>query len=224
MRCASKAALPRSSRCCRRAPARAAALRCRASADSWLDGARAAAVAALSAGVLVLCSGAADAIPQTSACATESCDDNDYSRRDLRKEFYTARGDERDGAARSLLLCSPVLHRSSRKPQKGSLKRAKFDGSNLEGVTLFGADVRVLSAHLARSRRRPPFLALAPVPHACRVLRRVAAAAGRLVRGLEVRARGGAAGGDVARRPPSPNPSGSPRWEAHALTPVSQAL
>ena len=29
------------------------------------------------------------AIPQTSACATNSCDDADYSKRDLRKEFYT---------------------------------------------------------------------------------------------------------------------------------------
>ena len=53
------------------------------------------------------------AIPQTSECATNSCDDNDYSGRDLTAEFYT----------------------------KGSLKRAKFSGSNLAGVTLFGADL-----------------------------------------------------------------------------------
>ena len=42
------------------------------------------------------------AIPQTSECATNSCDDNDYSGRDLTAEFYT----------------------------KGSLERAKFMGSN----------------------------------------------------------------------------------------------
>ena len=53
------------------------------------------------------------AIPQTSECATNSCDDKDYSGRDLTAEFYT----------------------------KGSLKRAKFGGSNLAGVTLFGADL-----------------------------------------------------------------------------------
>merc|ERR1719478_1642114 len=53
------------------------------------------------------------AIPQTSECATNSCDDNDYSGRDLTAEFYT----------------------------KGLLKRAKFSGSNLAGVTLFGADL-----------------------------------------------------------------------------------
>lgn len=50
---------------------------------------------------------------RTSACATASCDDSDLSNRDLRKEFYT----------------------------KGSLKRANFAGSNLAGVTLFGADL-----------------------------------------------------------------------------------
>ena len=50
--------------------------------------------------------------PQTSECATNSCDDKDYSGRDLTAEFT-----------------------------KGSLKRAKFGGSNLAGVTLFGADL-----------------------------------------------------------------------------------
>lgn len=59
------------------------------------------------------CAGAAVAIPQTSACATNSCDDGDYSGRDLRSEYYT----------------------------KGSLKRAKFNDSNLQGVSLFGADL-----------------------------------------------------------------------------------
>ena len=53
------------------------------------------------------------AIPQTSECATNSCDDKDYSGLDLTKEYYT----------------------------KGSVKRAKFVGSNLAGVTLFGADL-----------------------------------------------------------------------------------
>ena len=46
-------------------------------------------------------------------CATNSCDGNDYSNRDLTDQFYT----------------------------KGSLKRANFSGSNLTGVTLFGADL-----------------------------------------------------------------------------------
>mmetsp|Transcript_46761 Transcript_46761/g.119297 ORF Transcript_46761/g.119297 Transcript_46761/m.119297 type:complete len:214 (+) Transcript_46761:80-721(+) len=56
---------------------------------------------------------AALAIPQTSACATEPCDGQDLSNKDLRKEFYT----------------------------KGSLKGANFSNSNLNGVTLFGADL-----------------------------------------------------------------------------------
>jgi hypothetical protein len=58
------------------------------------------AAAALAAAVLLAgaAPGPALAIPQTSACATASCDDGDYSNRDLRKEFYT----------------------------KGSLKRANF--------------------------------------------------------------------------------------------------
>lgn len=53
------------------------------------------------------------AVPQTSACATEPCDGQDYSKRDLRKEFYT----------------------------KGSLKGANFSGSNLVNVSLFGANL-----------------------------------------------------------------------------------
>lgn len=56
---------------------------------------------------------AALAIPQTSACATEPCDGQDLSNKDLRQEFYT----------------------------KGSLKGANFSNSNLSGVTLFGADL-----------------------------------------------------------------------------------
>lgn len=53
------------------------------------------------------------AIPQTSECATNSCDGFDYSNRDLRKEFYT----------------------------KGSLRGANFENSNLSGISLFGADL-----------------------------------------------------------------------------------
>ena len=55
------------------------------------------------------------AIPQTSICATEACDDNDYSGVDLAKkgEFFT----------------------------KGSLKRAKFVKSKANGVNFFGANV-----------------------------------------------------------------------------------
>ena len=53
------------------------------------------------------------AIPQTSECATNSCDDADYSNRDLTDQYYT----------------------------KGSVKRANFRNSNLAGVTLFGADL-----------------------------------------------------------------------------------
>mmetsp|Transcript_2347 Transcript_2347/g.4766 ORF Transcript_2347/g.4766 Transcript_2347/m.4766 type:complete len:213 (-) Transcript_2347:222-860(-) len=53
------------------------------------------------------------AIPQTSTCATEICDGNDYSNKDLRQEFYT----------------------------KGSVKYANFSNSNLERVSLFGANL-----------------------------------------------------------------------------------
>lgn len=53
------------------------------------------------------------AVPQTSACATSICDGQDFSNRDLRKEFYT----------------------------KGSLKGADFSGSNLSSVPLFGANL-----------------------------------------------------------------------------------
>mmetsp|Transcript_3791 Transcript_3791/g.12051 ORF Transcript_3791/g.12051 Transcript_3791/m.12051 type:complete len:214 (+) Transcript_3791:3-644(+) len=60
-----------------------------------------------------LVAGPAMAIPQTSACATNSCDRQDFSNRDLREEFYT----------------------------KGSLVEANFSGSNLAGVTLFGANL-----------------------------------------------------------------------------------
>jgi len=58
---------------------------------------------------------AALAIPQTSECATNSCDGYDYSGKDFSKtgEYFT----------------------------KGSLKRANFNDTNLTGVTLFGADL-----------------------------------------------------------------------------------
>jgi hypothetical protein len=56
---------------------------------------------------------AAVAIPQTSACATEPCDGQDLSNKDLTQEFYT----------------------------KGSLKGANFSNSDLSRVTLFGADL-----------------------------------------------------------------------------------
>jgi hypothetical protein len=49
------------------------------------------------------------AIPQTSACATNSCDDGDYSKRDLRKEFYTKGSLKRANlcAARRALRVTP---------------------------------------------------------------------------------------------------------------------
>lgn len=53
------------------------------------------------------------AVPQTSACATSICDGQDFSNKDLRKEFYT----------------------------KGSLKGAIFNGSNLSSISLFGANL-----------------------------------------------------------------------------------
>eukprot|EP00238_Polyblepharides_amylifera_P015419 CAMPEP_0196600616 /NCGR_PEP_ID=MMETSP1081-20130531/95479_1 /TAXON_ID=36882 /ORGANISM="Pyramimonas amylifera, Strain CCMP720" /LENGTH=171 /DNA_ID=CAMNT_0041926463 /DNA_START=598 /DNA_END=1113 /DNA_ORIENTATION=- len=53
------------------------------------------------------------AIPQTSTCATESCDNRDYSGKDLRNDFFT----------------------------KGSVKYANFTNANLERVTLFGANL-----------------------------------------------------------------------------------
>ena len=58
---------------------------------------------------------AALAIPQTSICATEACDDNDYSGIDLaaKGEFFT----------------------------KGSLKRAKFIKVKANAVNFFGADL-----------------------------------------------------------------------------------
>jgi hypothetical protein len=71
------------------------------------------AVGVLAALTLLVATPQALAIPQTSACATNSCDDFDYSGKDLRKEYYT----------------------------KGSLKRANFSNSDLQGVTLFGADL-----------------------------------------------------------------------------------
>jgi hypothetical protein len=72
------------------------------------------AAAALSAVALVGAPLAADAVPQTSACATDPCDGQDLSNKDLRKEFYT----------------------------KGSVKEANFSGSDLTNVTLFGANLQ----------------------------------------------------------------------------------
>jgi hypothetical protein len=79
---------------------------------------RALSLAAATAAALAVGAGAPDlpralAIPQTSECATNSCDDADYSNRDLTDQYYT----------------------------KGSVKRANFRNSNLAGVTLFGADL-----------------------------------------------------------------------------------
>ncbi len=73
-------------------------------------------VAASFLGAVVLMGSAPEpalAVPQTSACATEACDGNDYSNRDLRKEYYT----------------------------KGSLKGANFSNSDLSGISLFGANL-----------------------------------------------------------------------------------
>ena len=55
------------------------------------------------------------AIPQTSECATNSCDGYDYSGKNFEGtgEYFT----------------------------KGSLKRANFNDANLTGITLFGADL-----------------------------------------------------------------------------------
>lgn len=53
------------------------------------------------------------AIPQTSICATDACDGNDYSNQDLRKEYYT----------------------------KGTVRYANFSNSNLQRVSLFGANL-----------------------------------------------------------------------------------
>mmetsp|Transcript_12042 Transcript_12042/g.43980 ORF Transcript_12042/g.43980 Transcript_12042/m.43980 type:complete len:213 (+) Transcript_12042:79-717(+) len=73
----------------------------------------------LAAGVLLISSvsgvpEAAQAIPQTSRCATESCEDEDYSGRNLTKEgaYFT----------------------------KGTIKRANFDDVYAVGVSFFGAD------------------------------------------------------------------------------------
>ena len=57
--------------------------------------------------------GTAMAVPQTSECATNACDDFDYHGQDLTDTFFT----------------------------KGSLKRANFSGANLSGVSLFGANL-----------------------------------------------------------------------------------
>ena len=53
------------------------------------------------------------AIPQTSECATNACDDFDYHDQDLTQTYFT----------------------------KGSLKRANFRGANLSGISLFGANL-----------------------------------------------------------------------------------
>lgn len=53
------------------------------------------------------------AIPQTSECATNACDDFNYEGKDLRETYFT----------------------------KGSLKRANFRNANLSGISLFGANL-----------------------------------------------------------------------------------
>eukprot|EP00239_Pterosperma_sp_CCMP1384_P002739 CAMPEP_0197843832 /NCGR_PEP_ID=MMETSP1438-20131217/782_1 /TAXON_ID=1461541 /ORGANISM="Pterosperma sp., Strain CCMP1384" /LENGTH=200 /DNA_ID=CAMNT_0043454235 /DNA_START=172 /DNA_END=774 /DNA_ORIENTATION=- len=55
----------------------------------------------------------AQAIPQTSECATKSCDYRDYSNQDLRKEFFT----------------------------KGSMRNTNFENVIASEVTFFGADL-----------------------------------------------------------------------------------
>ena len=51
------------------------------------------------------------AIPQTSACATNSCDDADYSGKDLRAEYYTkARRARRTRASSSFLTPDWCCH------------------------------------------------------------------------------------------------------------------
>ena len=57
--------------------------------------------------------GTAMAVPQTSECATNACDDFDYHDQDLTQTYFT----------------------------KGSLKRANFRGANLSGISLFGANL-----------------------------------------------------------------------------------
>jgi len=54
------------------------------------------------------------AIPQTSACANDPCNDTDYSGKDLTKDYFT----------------------------KGILKRSNFSGVNAAGVSFFGCDLR----------------------------------------------------------------------------------
>jgi hypothetical protein len=55
------------------------------------------------------------AIPQTSACATNSCDDADYSKRDLRKEFYTK------GSLKRANLCeTPAAHDARAAPPRAA--------------------------------------------------------------------------------------------------------
>lgn len=85
--------------------------------DDRSPGFRRAFAAALAAASLAMTIGtdAALAIPQTSECATNSCDDKDYSGKNYvgTGAFFT----------------------------KGSLKRANFENANLEGITFFGADL-----------------------------------------------------------------------------------
>lgn len=85
--------------------------------DDQPAGFRRACAAALAAASLAVTIGTdvALAIPQTSECATNSCDDKDYSGKNYAGTgaFFT----------------------------KGSLKRANFDNANLEGITFFGADL-----------------------------------------------------------------------------------
>jgi len=72
-----------------------------------------AATFAFSSPILVALPPPAFAIPQTSECATNACDDFDYHDQDLTQTYFT----------------------------KGSLKRANFRGANLSGISLFGANL-----------------------------------------------------------------------------------
>ena len=96
------------------------------------------------------------AIPQTSECATNSCDGC------VRDDARTRRGDARDATSPGWIFAtdgSPTRARDSFERSrrydysgkdftgtgeyftKGSLKRANFNGANLTGISLFGADL-----------------------------------------------------------------------------------
>ena len=122
------------------------------------------------------------AIPQTSACATNSCDDADYSKRDLRKEFYTKGSLKRAnlcGAPSSLAIRASRCRATQRLcPGRcaacflpHSLRPALCSsGSNLSGVTLFGA-VSSARACAAPRHTRPHLAAFAPLTRPARARR-----------------------------------------------------